>query len=169
MATVDPGIALGFQMPQLMNPAQAQQQALSLRALQQQSQLRQQEIQQGQMTLATQQKMSQWAAQPDNVDKLTGQATDKGMQALSTFAPPQVIQKIAGARQEYEKKNSDIAKEAEQIQQAKVKMNLEKQNWLQSNVREPALIAYKEAKKNGFTEAAATAAGQREYTAGLNM
>lgn len=169
MTTVDASIPLQVQAPQFQSPMQAQAQLMNLRDLQAQSQIRQQQAQQGMMNLATQQKMSQWASQPGNVDKLTGQATDQGMQTLSQFAPPELMQKVAIARQEFDKKNSDISKEAEQIKQAKMKQGLEKDKWIQENVREPSLIAYKEALKNGMTEQAAKAAGQREFDNGLAM
>ncbi len=118
MTTVDASIPLQVQQPQFMTPNQAQSQSLSLRDLQLQTQLRQQQVQQGQNSLAVQSKMAQWAAQPGNVDKLTGQATDQGMQSLSTFAPTEIVQKFAGARQEFEKKNADQVKESEVIKQA---------------------------------------------------
>lgn len=151
----------------MMSPLQAQTQAYSLQDLMQRSQLNQLDLQQKKLALNQQMAATKLATTPGMKDPLTGVWTDEGIAALGQISPD-LQQKAVVFKQDWTKANADLAKTQATTAEAQQKTRAEKEGYWHETVRDPALIAYKEAKKNGMTEEAATAAGQAVYTQGLD-
>lgn len=148
-------------MPQFQSPMQAQAQALNLKQLQQQTQLRQQEIQQGQNTLADQQKVSAlYQDRAKNIDPDTGLPTTEAL--LQSGASPAIIQKMTQASQDAKAKKelSDLHKS-----EAAKNTQKERQDAIQQ-VREDSMAAYQGAAQLG--PQAAKEAGQKVFAEGIN-
>lgn len=115
---IDASIPLGVKPPNLMSPMEAQAANLKLSDLMAQSQLSQQQVQQGQQNLKDQQELSQLAADRSNIDPKTGGLT---AEALAQLSNPMLRQKLNQSRmetmlktREIEHKESTNAKETEE-------------------------------------------------------
>lgn len=160
MATVDASIPLGFQMPKLTSPMEARGQAMSLQALNQQAQLRQQEIKMGQNTIADQQRMaSLYADRENSVDPETGFPTMDAM--VKAGISPALIQKMNTAG--LEAKSKKTLTEFHQSEAAKIHLKT-RQDAIQQ-IREDSMAAYQEAAALG--PQAAKQAGQKVFAEGI--
>lgn len=156
MATIDPSIALGFQMPKFTSPMEAQQQAMTLQALQQQSQMRQQEIQQGRQNLQDQQQLSQLASDPTNLDPATGGFT---AEALTKVQNPLLRQKLNNSRMDTLKLAEEIKMKGSQAGQEADKRKTEALH----SVMEEAYSTYEDVlKKTGNPQVATDAFNQAQ-------
>lgn len=167
---IDPSIALGFQPTNLgiMSPLQAQQNALTVQDLMAQAKLRQMQVAQGQQTLANQQYLSQLAQNPANIDPLSGGFRPELIRGPIAQRSPELAQSLMATRQEWEGKNQELLKKKADQTKIETETAIKKQGVIQDTMREPALIAYEEAIKQGKTPEQATSVAQEVYSGGLS-
>lgn len=96
-----------------------------------------------------------------------GQLTPQAITAVSAIDPATGMQlrqqSVMNAMHQ-----STIDKNRAQLSAADLEQNLKKDEYLQKTVREPALVAYEDAKRRGLSDAAASDVAQTEYTKGLD-
>lgn len=91
---------------------------------------------------------------PESIQRVMAIDPNTGMQLRQSMLMNQVHQ-------------STISKNQMQQQGAVLEQNLKKDDYLQRTVREPALIAYEDAKKKGYTDQQANEVSQTEYSKGI--
>lgn len=167
---IDPSIALGFQPTNLgiMSPLQAQQNALTVQDLMAQAKLRQMQVAQGQQTLANQQYLSQLAQNPANIDPMSGGFKPELIRGPIAQRSPELAQSLMATRQEWEGKNQALVNKKAEQTKIETETAIKKQGVIQDTMREPALIAYEEAIKQGKTPEQATSVAQEVYSGGLS-
>lgn len=102
---VDASIPLSVRPMQLESPLQAYGQALSLKQLQANTQLKNMDLAIGMQTLKDQQELSQLGATPGNIDPVTGGFNDK---ALTQISNPLLRQRLNQSRMQMLKEKADI-------------------------------------------------------------
>lgn len=156
MATVDASIPLAASQVQW---APSPQQTISLMEFGEQMRQRRQQA-------ATQNALRQILSNPDYIDHATGMPTADAIGHVMQIDPQtgmKLREQVATAAMH----QSTTDKNRAQMAGADTERKLKLTGWVQDNVSSPALVAYEEAKKKGFSDEAAGEAAQHAYTDGI--